>query len=83
MQVVLNSGMTFGAGIRGINSRHSSRDVRNDGKGDVVDVDWRSFTAVYDGHAKTSKNTSLDVGGKLRQCATTVPGETVLEDDNE
>lgn len=78
---VLGADVNFGAGTKVANLRHDGENVRMRVKGDVVDTGRRKFGVVCGDGVKTGINTSLNAGVKLGQGATTVPGETVMEDN--
>lgn len=80
---VLGSGVNFGAGTKVANLRHDDANVRMHVKGSSVDTGRRKLGVVCGDEVKTGINTSLNAGVKLAGGATTTPGETVMEDDNE
>jgi bifunctional UDP-N-acetylglucosamine pyrophosphorylase/glucosamine-1-phosphate N-acetyltransferase len=80
---VLGADVNFGAGTKVANLRHDDANVRMRVKGTSVDTGRRKLGVVCGDGVKTGINTSLNAGVKLSGGATTVPGETVMEDDNE
>ncbi|MDH5021369.1 bifunctional sugar-1-phosphate nucleotidylyltransferase/acetyltransferase [Halobacterium rubrum] len=80
---VLGSDVNFGAGTKVANLRHDDANVTMRVKGGSVDTGRRKLGVVCGDDVKTGINTSLNAGVKLAGGATTAPGETVMENDNE
>jgi len=80
---VLGADVNFGAGTKVANLRHDDANVRMRVKGTSVDTGRRKLGVVCGDGVKTGINTSVNAGVKLSSGATMVPGETVMEDDNE
>lgn len=80
---VLGAGVNFGAGTKVANLRHDDANIRMRVKGSSVDTGRRKLGVVCGDDVKTGINTSLNAGVKLARGATTTPGETIMEDDNE
>ena len=77
---VLGQDVNFGAGTKVANLRHDDENVSMRVKGDQVDTGRRKLGVVVGDRTKTGINTSLNAGVKLGVEATTMPGESVLED---
>ena len=77
---VLGQDVNFGAGTKVANLRHDDENVSMRVKGEQVDTGRRKLGVVVGDRTKTGINTSLNVGVKLGVEASTMPGESVLDD---
>ena len=77
---VLGQDVNFGAGTKVANLRHDDESVSMRVKGEQVDTGRRKLGVVVGDRTKTGINTSLNAGVKLGVEASTMPGESVLDD---
>ena len=77
---VLGQDVNFGAGTKVANLRHDDESVSMRVKGEQVDTGRRKLGVVVGDRTKTGINTSLNAGVKLGVEASTMPGESVLND---
>lgn len=74
---VLGRDVNLGAGTTVANLRHDDEPVRMQVKGESVSTGRRKFGAVFGDGASTGIKTSVNAGVKLRDGATTKPGDVV------
>lgn len=77
---VIGREVNFGAGTQVANLRHDGDPVQMTVKGDRVSTGRRKFGVVAGDGAKTAINTSLNPGVVLSSGATTMPGESIMQD---